>query len=477
MFARTAATAAATAAAWSACDTPGEPLAPQVPAPASGVAGTEESDAALPRLAASNRAIAASLAFDSRARSRWTPAVSSRALTSETALLRRAPAASSSSSSSASSSILGGGGRNPPRRRAALALASTTGCSAAGAGAGASAGEIRHPRALIRRPRLSSPAALALRLLLLLRVRVRSKDELREVIDLRARFPLRFIPLLAFLLELVRQSLAFELRLEHLASKRVDLVVRHGPAALAPELLPELLDLALLALDERALGHDLVDGGVVRDAFRAHRESQRRVRLLRVRRRGGDVAHDRGLAVAPQRGLEYAREFAVPERNVPRGLVPAALREEVDDASEMKQRLVDVRPLLQPRPLRARLQNALASGEVDEVQRRDEDRVSRVRGRGVRGPRLDDHAEDGVRPRRRRVHVCLSDVPPRDALLYERQHLRRGGDDLLFQAADVHAAVGVFLDLQPGLRRRGGGEAKLRLRYRRGLSNVEREAR
>ena len=53
-----------------------------------------------------------------------------------------------------------------------------------------------------------------------------------------------------------------------------------------------------------------------------------------------------------------------------------------------------------------------------------------------------------MRPRRLRVHVCLAHVSPRDAGSEQLEHLRRARDNLLLQAAHVHAALGILLDLQ-----------------------------
>ena len=262
------------------------------------------------------------------------------------------------------------------------------------------------------------------------------------------------LPLVAFHLELVRQPLALVLSLEHLPPEVVDLILNLlAHAALAAELLAQLLNLPLLPLDERGLADDLVDRGVIAHAFGPHGEPQGAVGLLSVRRRRRHVAHDGRPGVTSQRRLQDPRELRVAERDV-RALALRPLRQLVDDDAEVQEGLVDVGPFLHADPLGASLEHALGPRQVHQVERGHQHRVvSAVRGPGrvlADSPGLDHHAEDGVRPRRFRVHVGLPHVPPGDAGSEQLEHLRWVGHDLLHQPGDVHAALGVLLDLQAG---------------------------
>ena len=175
--------------------------------------------------------------------------------------------------------------------------------------------------------------------------------------------------------------------------------------------------------------------------------------LLSVRRRRRHVAHDGRPGVTSQRRLQDPRELRVAERDV-RALALRPLRQLVDDDTEVQEGLVDVGPFLHADPLGASLEHALGPRQVHQVERGHQHRVvSAVRGPGrvlADSPGLDHHAEDGVRPRRFRVHVGLPHVPPGDAGSEQLEHLRWVGHDLLHQPGDVHAALGVLLDLQAG---------------------------
>ena len=112
-----------------------------------------------------------------------------------------------------------------------------------------------------------------------------------------------------------------------------------------------------------------------------------------------------------------------------------------DDVPQRQQSAVDVDALLEPRPRGFGLLVPLGPGEVHEVELGGRVSFRRI----IRQKRLlDDDGEDGVRPRRKRVHLRPAGGARHATELEEAEHLVRGARRDLARAGDDDGAVGAF---------------------------------
>lgn len=141
--------------------------------------------------------------------------------------------------------------------------------------------------------------------------------------------------------------------------------VMHG------ELLLQVSDLLLEALDLQGRVHHGVHGCLVRDLHHARGELQRRSCLGQVARLWPNVSDHDGLAVTADRVAKEVGQFRLAVGNVAAFLA----RESEHDLLEERKRLVDEAGLLEDEALRACLLGHLTAGEVDEVQFGEDDFV------------------------------------------------------------------------------------------------------
>mmetsp|Transcript_40953 Transcript_40953/g.121423 ORF Transcript_40953/g.121423 Transcript_40953/m.121423 type:complete len:691 (+) Transcript_40953:250-2322(+) len=220
-------------------------------------------------------------------------------------------------------------------------------------------------------------------------------------------------------------------------------VVRHG--APVPErvvhgqLLLQVLDLALVLLDEQVRVEVDVDGRLVGDTHHPGREAQGAGGLLKHLRLGPDVGDHCGLAVASDGVLQHVRQLRLPVRHVVAVLVAQGHHHLLQE----RERLVDVGRLLQRHAVSARLLNALAAGKVDEMELGVDDLLLRLHARAA----LDVDGEDDVGPRRPFVQRVLRDVAVRVALEEDVQRLLLRGRDRTGEASHLDVAARVLDDL------------------------------
>jgi hypothetical protein len=126
--------------------------------------------------------------------------------------------------------------------------------------------------------------------------------------------------------------------------------------------------------------------------------------------------------------LEQSRQLGVTVRNVSLG---SSRGEGVDDGAQSHQREVDLRAFLESGSSRSGLRRSLRASQVDQVELRTHDLLSRHPSSQLRHQSLLDlDREARVRPTRPLVHVRCGHSPHSVPLLEKPQKIRGVLDDL-----------------------------------------------